>query len=134
MPITEEDREALIKVRIENAKSTLEDASQLLKSGSLRGAANRIYYAMFYAVSALAISQGLSFRKHTTLISFFQKEFSKTGIFDRKHGRALQKAFEDRSEADYQDYMKLTNEQIALRMNEATELIDAVDSYIKKSY
>jgi uncharacterized protein (UPF0332 family) len=75
MTLSEEDRKVLTKVRLENADSTLDDAQPLFERNSLRGAANRAYYAMFYALSALAVSQGRSFRKHSGLIAYFQKEF-----------------------------------------------------------
>ncbi|MBW2172713.1 MAG: HEPN domain-containing protein [Deltaproteobacteria bacterium] len=130
MTLAEEDLKALTKVRLENADKALDDAEALFERDSLRGAANRVYYAMFYAVSALAISQGRSFRRHSGLIAYFQKEFVLTGLLNRKHGRALQKAFEDRSEADYQDYAKLTKEQIQARMDEASDLITAVKDLV----
>lgn len=105
----------------------------LFERDSLRGAANRAYYAMFYAVSALAVSRGRSFRKHSGLIAYFQKEFVVTGFLNRKHGRALQKTFEDRSEADYQDYVKLTREQIQFRIREASGLITAVKELLYRT-
>lgn len=104
----------------------------LLKHDSLRSAANRVYYSMFYAVSALAISTGHTFSKHTGLISYFQKEFIKANVFERHHGRSLQKAFEDRSEADYRDYPRITSEDIQRRIKEAEALIKAISDYVKK--
>lgn len=130
MNVSPEQRAELIKLRLENARETLEDARLMCDAGSLRSAINRAYYAMFYAVSALALSRGLSFSKHSGLISFFQREYVKASVLDQKHGRALQKAFEDRSEADYQDYLRLTREQVKTRLNEAEDLIHAIESHL----
>ncbi len=58
MTLTEQDRKALVNVRLQNAKATLEDARKLFNENSMRGAVNRAYYSMFYAVSALAIYRG----------------------------------------------------------------------------
>lgn len=69
------------------------------------------------------MAKGKRFHKHGALIGYFQKEYVKTGIFERKFSRALQKAFEDTSEADYQDYLHLTNEQIQSRLEEAEEFL-----------
>lgn len=46
-------KEELIRFRQKKAKETLEDATILLNSGRLFSALNRIYYALFYEVSAL---------------------------------------------------------------------------------
>lgn len=130
MNISPEQRTELVKVRLETAHGTLKDARLMYDVGSLRSAINRAYYAMFYAVPALALSRGLSFRKHSGLISFFQREYVKAGVLDRKHGRVLQKAFEDRSETDYQDYVRLTKEQVETRLDEAEDLIRAVEAHL----
>lgn len=130
MSLTPEDTAAVIRVRMENAEATLRDAQLLHDAGSLRSAVNRAYYSMFYAASALALHQGLSLSKHSAVISFFHREFVKPGLLGREHGRALQKAFEDRSEADYQDYLRLTAEQVAARLVEARDFIAAVSAYL----
>jgi uncharacterized protein (UPF0332 family) len=87
MTLAEEDLKALAKVRLENADKALDDAKTLFERDSLRGAANRAYYAMFYAVSALAVSRGRSFRKHSGLITYFQKEVILTGFLNRNSER-----------------------------------------------
>jgi len=42
------------------------------------------------------------------------------------HGRALQRAFESRSEGDYQDVMRLTTLDVDRLMADATAFIEAV--------
>ena len=126
MTMTPEERRQLVAIRLDNARGTLADAETLTAHGRLRSALNRAYYAMFYAVSALAISRGESHRKHTQLIAFFQREYVRPGTIERRHGRALQKAFEDRSEADYQDFLRFTGEDVERRIGEAREFVTAV--------
>ena len=130
MSLSPEDTAAVIKVRMENARITVRDAQLLRDAGSLRSAVNRAYYAMFYAASALALSRGLSLSKHSAVISFFHREFVKPGLLGREHGRALQKAFEDRSEADYQDYLRVTAQQVDARLVEARDFIEVVSTYL----
>ncbi len=130
MTLSARQRRELVRLRLENSCQALEDADLLWRHQSLRSAMNRIYYSMFYAVSALAVAEGESFRKHGQLIAFFQKKYVKSGIFARKYGRALQKAFEDRSEADYQDYLHIKAEQVQARMTEARDFLTAVRSFL----
>jgi len=126
MSLSSAERNELVRLRLENAEKAIEDAKMLFDNSSLRGAMNRTYYSMFYTVSALAVADGKSFSKHTNLIDYFQEEYAKPEIIDRKYGRALQKAFEDRSEADYQDYLHTTEEQISVRLQEAREFLSIV--------
>jgi len=123
--LTDEQRTQIISVRIANAEQAMRDAETLLDGGSLRGAANRIYYAVFHTVSALALSRGASFKKHSSLLVYFHKEFIKTNILERSHGRTVQKAADDRTDADYSDFVNFTTEQITLRLKECRSFIVA---------
>jgi uncharacterized protein (UPF0332 family) len=49
-----------IRYRLGRAREALDDAAFLLDVGRLNVAANRIYYAMFYAASALLAKRDLS--------------------------------------------------------------------------
>jgi uncharacterized protein (UPF0332 family) len=130
MTFSEADRQALVQVRLTNADTMLEDAHCLLQRASLRSAANRAYYSAFYAVSALALHEGKTFRTHTGLIGFLHGEFVATGKLDQRCGRIVQEAFEDRSEADYEDVPDITGEQITARLGEVAELIKAIRKII----
>ena len=64
-------------------------------------AVSRAYYAMFYAAEALLLHRGLSFSRHSGVIAGLQREYVASGELSRGHYEALQRGFEDRSEADY---------------------------------
>lgn len=53
--ITEDDRILLIDYRLEQARETISISKLLIDSNQLVVAVNRIYYGMYYAVTALAI-------------------------------------------------------------------------------
>ena len=86
----------LIKYRLEKSKETLQDARVLFEKASLSSAVNRIYYAMFYAVSGLLLSNDLSSSKHSGVRSLFNKEFVNKGLFDKELGKFYSKIFEER--------------------------------------
>lgn len=67
----------LIKYRINRAEETLDEVNLAIENGRLHLAANRIYYAAFYIVSALALKRGFKTSKHSQLLSWFNKEFVK---------------------------------------------------------
>lgn len=53
----------LARYHLEKAWNTLSDAKQYLQGATLESTVNRIYYALFYAVNALLITEGLSSSK-----------------------------------------------------------------------
>jgi len=103
------DIAVLIKYRLNQAKESLEEARALLKeSMSFRSVMNRLYYAMFYAVLALFQFRGLAASKHSGVISLFDLEFVKSGIFNREMSWAIHRAFELRQKGDYVELYEIT--------------------------
>jgi uncharacterized protein (UPF0332 family) len=76
--VTEWNRD-LTQYRIDRALETLEDARILQKSKRWNACVNRLYYACYYAVSALLLQKGLFSSKHTGIRSMFNLHFVKTG-------------------------------------------------------
>jgi uncharacterized protein (UPF0332 family) len=69
------DRDSLIKYRLQQAKDTIELSVFLLESNRLVVAVNRIYYGMYYALTALALKYKFETSKHGQLIGWYNKEF-----------------------------------------------------------
>jgi len=62
-----------VNFRMKKASDTLEAARLLIGKGNTISTVNRIYYAVFYAVSAVLLSRGFSSSKHSGIISLFNK-------------------------------------------------------------
>jgi len=87
----------LIKHRIFRAKESIEDAKLALANNRLLNAENRIYYAMFYAVSALALKNDFSTSKHFQLLGWFNKNFIKPKIISNRIWKNLQKTIREQT-------------------------------------
>ena len=98
--------ELLVKYRISEAEETLRDAELLLKQSGFRGSINRSYYGMFYALLGLLATRGLGRSKHSAVISLFDREFVKTGIFSKELSRSLHRAFDERQANDYGEMLQ----------------------------
>lgn len=133
MTLSPEERQAVVQIRMRNAETALDDARVLLSRGSLRGAANRLYYAAFHAVSALAMTKGMTARTHRGVIGFFHSQCIETGLLKPQFGYALQKAFEERSEADYEDDVSLDASILETRISEVDELVGAIRPLLEAS-
>jgi uncharacterized protein (UPF0332 family) len=124
--ITEEERAELIIYRLQRSGETLDEAELLLKAGKLPGAVNRIYYAVFYAASALLLKHGLTSVKHSGLISLFHKEIVNTGVLEKDFGRILERAFANRTEGDYKDKRVFEAEQVESLFIEGKRFIERI--------
>ena len=64
MSLTDEERSTLVRYEMEKARNTLCEVETLIENNLWNGAANRLYYAVFHAVSALLIHDGHQVSTH----------------------------------------------------------------------
>ena len=122
----------LIQYRLEKANQTLEDAKLLANACRWNPCVNRLYYACFYAVSALLAQNEFSSSKHTGIRSLFNLNFVKTGIISRETAEIYNDLFDRRQEGDYADYVVFTEEQVLPRIVKANNFIKTVISLLQK--
>ncbi len=91
----------LIVYRLRRARESLEDAHLLADAGRWNPCVNRLYYACFYAVSALLVQEGMSSSRHSGIRSLFNRHFVKTGKISADTARIFNDLFERRQEGDY---------------------------------
>ena len=117
--------------RLERAHETLEEGRLMAQTGHWHGCVNRLYYACFYAVTALLLSRNLSSPKHTRVRSLFSLNLVKPGFFPRELAALYNTLFDSRQEADYEDFPPLDPEEIGIWLastesfiRQAEELLD----------
>jgi len=132
MTLDDQNRKIMIEHNFVRAKSTFDDAVLLVEHDRLAAAVNRIYYALFYTISAMALSQEYHTKKHSQLIGWFNKEYIKTGIFDKKFGLTLHQAFDSRSDADYGSFVEFSKDEVTMMLNNAFEFIETIYDYLEK--
>jgi uncharacterized protein (UPF0332 family) len=125
---------ALIKYRLQQADDSIKEAEVLLKEGmSLRSVMNRLYYAMFYAVLALLQEKQLGTSKHYGAISMFDREFIKSGIFDKEMSKTLHRSFELRQKGDYMEQPEITKADIDEILPKTVAFVNEIKKYILKN-
>ena len=102
----------LVLHRLRRARETLEDARILADARRWNPCVNRLYYACFYAVSALLVQAGLSSSKHAGVRSLFNRHFVKTGKVAKGNARIFNDLFERRQESDYMDFVSFDESQV----------------------
>ena len=68
--MTDEPTKALIKYRIERAEETFKEGLLMRTEDHWNACANRLYYACFYAVSALLVKYGISSTRRALRLLF----------------------------------------------------------------
>jgi len=77
----------LIDYRMQRAMETLDEAQVMAGMEHWNACTNRLYYAAFYAVSALLIKDGVSTKKHSGIKASFNRHYVKVGKVSKEKGR-----------------------------------------------
>ena len=77
-----EEKRQVIQYRMQRAEEELTSAKVLLAAQRNLAAVNRLYYACFYAVSALLETRDLASSKHSGVKALLHQHFIKTGIVE----------------------------------------------------
>ncbi len=120
----------LIKPFLSHSADSLDDAAYLYRDGRLLALANRTYYAIFYAASALLLTEDIVTKKHEGARVKFHELFVKTGRFSREAGQILERAFEARQSADYDMDTHITDEQAQMLLTDAQTFYDLTVDYL----
>lgn len=123
-----------MQYRLEMAKERLHASEILLKDGSYKESIGRSYYAMFTSVRALLAMEGQDFSKHAGVIAYFQKEFVKTGKFDKKYSKYISQAFQIRNNTDYADFFIVSMQDAKEQYDKAKEFLEVIEKYIAENY
>ena len=121
----------LAKHRLNSAMERLESAEILLNTAKYKDSISRSYYAIFSAVRAVLALDGVDFAKHAGVIAYFQKEYVKTQVFDKKYSKYLQSAFQIRNTCDYDDFFIASKQDAREQLERAAEFLDAVKAYLE---
>ncbi|MFR5631507.1 MAG: HEPN domain-containing protein [Monoglobales bacterium] len=128
-----DNRRTLMLHRLDSAKEKLESAKILFDNGNYKDSIGRSYYAMFTSVRALLALDGIDYSKHAGVIAHFQKEYIKTGVFDKKYSKYISQAFQIRNNADYADFYIVSKADTEEQYNRAVEFYNEIRNFLIKS-
>ena len=125
------ERETLSELRLSQAKQCLVSAEALLQINDERGAVNRAYYAVFHAIRSVLILEGKDFAKHSGVISYFRKEYIKTGVFSADISDTITDLFNSRSSSDYDDHFDFSKDEVVELLKESADFVAVIEEYHK---
>jgi uncharacterized protein (UPF0332 family) len=96
-----EERKHYVEYRMHSAFQTFEAAKVLAEKGFANSAINRLYYAVFYAVNALLVSNKIITFSHSGAKHQFSLHFIKNKKIDSNFGKLFGELFDWRQKGDY---------------------------------
>lgn len=115
----DEARQSIVLYWIRKADAALASARSELAAGRLDFAVNRIYYACFYAASAVLLGAGQKFVKHSGVRGALHQSLVKSGKISAAWGKVYDRVFEGRQSADYLELAEFERDQVAEMLREA---------------
>ena len=117
---------------MEKARNTLCEVETLIENDLWNGAANRLYYAVFHAVSALLIHDGHQVSTHQGSHALFGLHYIKSEKLPAEFGRLYSQLQTMREESDYNCIYDVTPEELTEKIDPAKRLIAAIETLISK--
>lgn len=118
------------KYRLATADERVTVSKELLDGGHFKDSINRSYYAIFTAARALLSEDNVAFKKHSAVISYFRREYIKTGKLDVKFSDYIGGAFEFRNDCDYEDFVVVSRQEAETQYQHAVEFVEAIKNFL----
>lgn len=125
MTLRSEERSAIVSYRLEKAFKTIKEVIDVGSLGYWTLAANRLYYAAYYASVALLINSGIDASTHKGVIRMIGSSFVKAGILPGNDSKLLGRLFTMRQSGDYEDLFDWEEKDVS-------PLIPQVEDYINR--
>jgi len=129
----EQADQILIDLWLEKASDALASAKLERAEGHLAFAVNRLYYACFYAVTALLLTSGKQFTRHSAVIAEFNRAYVKTAKVDVAWSKFYQRLFDDRQESDYVPTTTFEPADIGRRIEKAEAFVMTIRTLVNAS-
>ena len=132
MGLTEDERNAIVSLRINNAIETLEDAKIIARNKLWKAAANRLYYSCYYAASALLVKYGFEAKTHKGVIRLLGMNFISKNLISNELGDTYYKLFSLRQKGDYDDWIVINASDLIPLVEPAEKFIRNIKNLIDK--
>ena len=130
MPLNDEERKAIVVYRLEKAENTFAEARDCASMKHWTLTANRLYYAAYYACSALLISKGYQAKTHEGTLGMIGRDFIKTGILPQEDGAFLARLQNMRHTGDYDDFLDWTEEDVEPYIPRVEDFLERITALI----
>lgn len=133
MSLKEADRKALVVLGMEKSDKMVDEVRHLVDYSMWSLAANRLYYALFHAVTAMLISDNHPVGTHRGAINNFSLYYVKTGIFTREEGKLYSQLQQLRDDGDYNCAVDVDRDDVEPKIAPTLSLIEKIRKRVSNS-
>ena len=130
MAMTIDDKRAIITYRIQKSSQVMIEARDNAKLGHWSLVANRLYYALFHAGSALVLDKGYTIKSHSGLICLLGQECVIKGLLTKDDAKLVSRLFNMRQTGDYDDFDDWDEQDVFPLIEKTERLLDKINSLL----
>ena len=119
--------------RLQKAYETLQEMDVMLKNEFWNTAINRMYYACYYAISALLAINKINTASHSGVKQKFGQLFIKTGKFEKELGTHFSALFEKRNKGDYNDFFENDKNPAMELLPKTRDIVEKINNFIENN-
>ncbi len=123
-------RDDLITYRLQRARDTVQEALDMLEKNHYNASINRLYYAAFYAVSALLVNKEIYPHTHSGTKQMFGLHYIMNGKLPNNYNITYTELFSKRHSGDYDDFLFFDRETVERLIPETKSFIKAIEELI----
>ena len=121
----------LSQYRLNQAKESLAEAKTLFGANQYKGASNRAYYAIFHAIKAILAIEQIDFKKHSSVLAYFNKEYVNKNVFPKEYGKYISNIQYYREHSDYADFFIVYKNDCEIQIKNSEILINSIEEYLQ---
>ena len=133
MSLTDNERKEIVKFRLEKAHEAIAELPVLMDNKFYRTAANRLYYACYYAATALLINDGYETHTHSGVKRLLGLHYIKENRIEKISGKTYDKLFSLRQTGDYDDCVSIREENVKIFLEPAEKFIAEIEKLINNN-
>ena len=126
MSLSQEERDAIVAYRVEKARGALNEIKKVMPLEVWGIIANRMYYALYYAASALLTKDSHPVNTHKGALSLINQYYVRTDILTKEDGHLFGQVFAFRQGSDYDDFIDATKEDIEQLFPKVETLVEKI--------
>ena len=130
MTLKSQERNDIVSYRLERARQTLKEAEDIGRLGYWNLAANRLYYAAYYASAALLIHSGIEASSHKGIVRMIGMTFVRQGILNPQDSQLIGRLFSMRQTGDYEDLFDWKESDVSPMYMPVKDYIDRIEVII----
>ena len=128
----EEKRKKIIAAYLTRSHEEVDTARLLFANGKYKVALTRAYYAVFYAASAVLLSEGIKRSKHSGVQSAFRQSFIKLGVIEAEYSDIYGAARDARELSDYELWFMPAEEFTETVIADAERFVVRMERYLRE--